>query len=234
MVGFLVTVWGKRGNNKAAIVDVRLLREGTESSNLATAEVALSETDTAYSFGGPESLGGLTWTAAQANAATSGAQVILESTTAIGANSTAEIDAVLLTAFYLTTESASGVRPRLFCSQSKTVFWTGPNAEEQATFPGWAWQSGLYDLGSEDEKELVKAKLWGAGTIKVATSKDFKGIEARKTYAMGEDTTQKSQNISDKATLFSHRFEGSGKASIQKFVRYLRTTATAGSQSDPS
>jgi len=51
---------------------------------------------------------------------------------------------------------------------------------------------------------------------------------------MGEATTQKSTNISDKATLFSHRFEGTGKASVQKFIRYLATTATSGSQSDPS
>jgi hypothetical protein len=58
-------------------------------------------------------------------------------------------------------------------------------------------------------------------------------MKERHEFEMGEVTTQKSQNISQKATLFSHRF-GEGKASVQRFVRYLRTTATSGSQSDPS
>jgi len=185
-------------------------------------------------YGGSEDLWGSTWTATDVNA--EGFGVFLQPQHKVSNPETKGVGVawVKLTVYYLTPESSSGVRPRLFCSQSKTVFWNGPSAVEEATFPGWAWQSGLYDLGSEDEKTLKKAKLWGAGTIKVATSKDFKAIKERETFAMGESTTQKSTNISDKAILFSHRFEGTGKASVQKFIRYLATTATSGSQSDPS
>lgn len=236
ITGVEAAVWGKKaeGLGTASIIsrNVILLREGAESSDLGTG-MPLTYTETAQVYGGPENLWGFSSiTPAQFNASTSGIKYVAECKTA--SEGIAEIDAITLTAYYLTAESSSGVRPRLFCSQVKTVFWTGPNAVEQATDPGWAWQSGLYDLGSEDEKELVKMKLWANGTIKIATSKDFKGIQERKTFAMGAQTTQKSQNISDKAVLFSHRLSGEGDAQIQKLVRYLRTTATSGSQSDPS
>lgn len=241
IIGIQVTLWAKvttiSGGPRVLASRMALLREGTESSNLGASGTipfgGIAGTETAYTFGGPETLWGLTWTPAQLNAATSGLVLQLNNASASGV-CTVEVDAALITAYYLTAESSSGVRPRMFCSQSKTVFWNGPSAVEEATFPGWAWQSGLYDLGSEDEKELVRAKLWGAGTIELATSKDFKEVTKRKTYTMGEETTQKVQNVTDKATLFSHRFSGSGKASVQRFVRYLRTTATSGSQSDPS
>jgi len=185
-------------------------------------------------YGGSEDLWGNTWAPSDINATGFGVAVAVELRPTPLSAAEAQVDAMQVKIYYLSAEQSSGVRPRLFCSQTKTVFWNGPKAEEQATFPGWAWQSGLYDLGSEDEKELVKSKLWAAGTIDVATSKDFKPIEARKVFTMGEETTQKQNNISDKGTLFSHRFSGTGKASVQKFVRYLRTTATSGSQSDPS
>jgi hypothetical protein len=229
--GVVTSPPGKNGmeDNRARIVKGGVIKEaeraiaGQWPTTFATA-----------TYGGEEDQFGESWTVADINSAGFGFALSAYVGHVLEGEIVPEVDSVRMTVYYLTAESSSGVRPRLFCSQSKTVFWNGPTAIEEATFPGWAWQSGLYDLGSEDEKELVKAKLWGAGTIKVATSKDFKAIQARKTFTMGEDTTQKSQNISDKATLFSHRFEGSGKASVQRFVRYLRTTATSGSQSDPS
>lgn len=184
------------------------------------------------SWGGPEDLWEKAWTAALINESGFGVAIQVESK--VLAELLAHIEATSITVYYVTAESSSGVRPRLFCSQTKTVFWTGPNATEQATFPGWAWQCGLYDLGSEDEKSFKKAKLWGEGTVNVGVSEDFKAMKERHTFEMGEATTQKAENISQKATLFSHRFSGSGKASIQRFVRYLATTATSGSQSDPS
>lgn len=213
---------------------VRQIKEGTVKESQDKAAGKWPTGISSIIYGGPEELWGNPWTAANLNASTSGLAISVELGGSLGLNGTAEVRLVKRTVYFLSPEAAAGVRPRLFCSQSKTVFWNGPSAIEEATDPGWAWQSGLYDLGSEDEKELVKAKLWGAGEIAIATSKDFKAIEPRKTFVMGDETTQKSQNISDKATLFSHRFSGSGKASVQRFVRYLRTTATSGSQSDPS
>lgn len=209
---------------------VLLLKEGSGVGNNKALPLIWEKASQRVVYGGPEDLWGTPWTRAQLIAATSGFVFAVRAS----ASRHAFVTYLAMRVYFLNAESSSGVRPRLFCTQSKTVFWTGPNAEEQATFPGWAWQSGLYDLGSEDEKALKKAKLWGSGTVKVATSKDFKTIEPRHTFELGEDTTQKAQNISDKATLFSHRFEGTGKASVQKLVRYLETTATAGSQSNPS
>ena len=237
IVGIQVSVQRMKANSVNNVTDasVRIVKGGAikEAVNYASAEAwpfDPSLNGVVKTYGSPEDLWGNSWLYSDINSPEFGV--------ALSANEQAGTSAFVfgfaITVYYLTAESSSGVRPRLFCSQSKAVFWTGPSATEEATFPGWAWQSGLYDLGSQDEKELVKAKLWGAGTIKVATSKDFKAITERKTLTMGEATTQKSQNISDKATLFSHRFEGTGKASVQRFVRYLRTTATAGSQSDQS
>jgi hypothetical protein len=226
---------GKTGEANAVDAGILLVKGGTpEGTNHNSPELwpasGESKLGVPHSYGSPEDLWGLSLTPTNANASTFGLAI----STSFEPNARVEVFGASLRVYYLSAEQSSGVRPRLFCSQSKTVFWSGPSAEEQATFPGWAWQSGLYDLGSEDEKALKKAKLWGTGTVKVATSKDFKTIEPRHTFELGEDTTQKAQNISDKATLFSHRFEGTGKASIQKFVRYLETTATAGSQSNPS
>jgi hypothetical protein len=239
VVGIEPTAWRSKNSATSAILDgsVRIVKGGIVQTTVNRASATPwpvtpeSGLPTPQAYGGTEDLWGLSWAPSDVNAAGFGVAV---SATAPVEGSSLRFFGAQMRVYYLTAESSSGVRPRLFCSQTKTVFWTGPNAEEQATFPGWAWQSGLYDLSSEDEKELVLAKLWGAGTVKVATSKDFRGIEPRHTFELGEDTTQKAQNISDKATLFSHRFEGTGKASIQKFVRYLRTTATSGSQSDPS
>jgi hypothetical protein len=215
-------------------LEVKLVKGGVvEGENKAELSSVWLHAITQAEYGGPEALWGLALTPTNVNASNFGAVIAVQGS-GPGVDATAEIDAIFMAVYYLSAESSSGVRPRLFCSQSKTVFWTGPSAVEEAAFPGWAWQSGLYDLGSDDEKELVKAKVWGEGNIKVAVSEDFKAMKERHEFQMGEVTTQKSQNISQKATLFSHRFEGTGKASVQRFVRYLRTTATSGSQSDPS
>jgi hypothetical protein len=217
---------------------VSIMKAGVLGENKAKAGEPgkWSEIETLVTYGGQEELWGTTWTPAQINEEGFGFAVKVENWGSTKYQAFA--NGLVVTVYYLTAESSSGTRPRLFASQSKTVFWTGPSAVEEATFPGWAWQCGLYDLGSEDEKELVMAKLWGsnqtAKPIKVATSYDFKAIEERQSFEMGEATTQYEENISDKATLFSHRLSGEGKAFVQRFVRYLRTTATSGSQSNPS
>lgn len=234
IVGVQASVTRKCIPPTATIVDleVSLIKSGTVSgANKANTTTNWTEAKQTIFYGGTEDLWGLALTPALVNESTFGLAFAAKCPTKVGFP---EIQALSLQIFYLSAEQTSGVRPRLFASQSKTVFWTGPLAIEEATFPGWAWQSGLYDEGSEDEKEFVKAKLWASGTVKVATSKDYKAIQERKTFTMGEATTQKAVNISDKATLFSHRFSGEGKAFVQRFVRYLRTTATSGSQSDPS
>lgn len=233
VAGILVNVQRKEETASGGVSDheAHLVRAGTiQAGERAHTGVPWGVVDASAYYGGSEDLWDEAWTLTDINSAGFGVALSAHIT---GSNR-AMVDWIGVTVYYLTAESSSGVRPRLFNSQTKTVFWTGPNAEEQATFPGWAWQSGLYDLGSEDEKELVKSKVWGEGTIAVGVSQDFKAMEERHTFAMGEATTQKAENISQKATLFSHRFSGSGKASIQRFVRYLRTTATSGSQSDPS
>jgi hypothetical protein len=219
-------------DNKVQLVKAGVIQAPNKASLSAWANTKVTET-----YGGTEDLWSNTWTVSDIN--NSGFGIALSAVAVEpGGVVFPEVEGFAIAVYYLSAESASGVRPRLFCSQSKTVFWTGPSAVEEATFPGWAWQSGLYDLGSQDEKELVIAKLWGSNQIgkpvKIATSYDYKAIEERQSFEMGEATTQYEENISDKATLFSHRLSGEGKAFIQRFVRYLRTTATSGSQSNPS
>jgi hypothetical protein len=86
------------------------------------------------------------------------------------------------------------------------------------------WQSGFYNLGSEDEKALTQAKLWGSGEVNVATAKDFEQVGKDKTFTLGVAPEVKSaqRQRTQNGVLHSHRFSGEGPWKVSRFTRYLQ------------
>lgn len=230
-----VTVEVRRRASLAVVSDivVKLIKAGSvQGANKAKTELA--EWPGALSFatyGGSEDLWGSTWTPAQINASNFG--VALSCITS-GPNSTGEVDVVKIAVYYSTSEASSGVRPRLFCSQSKFVYFTAPNAEEQAGTRQAEWQSGFYDLDDQDEKTLVESKLWGQGKVILSGYEDFKETALfSDEVEMPSQTSQgRSRKSTKPATLFSHRLKLEPDSYVQRLVRYLREKRTPTTDSD--
>lgn len=179
-----------------------------------------------------EDLWGTTWTPAQINASNFGVSIqpnINESPGAI-----VEIDWLTLVVFYFTAEASSGVRPRLFCSQSKSVLFTQPGAKEEAGTREAEWQSGFYDLDDQDEKSFVESKLWGEGKVILSGYEDFKEspLFSDEVEMPATSHQARSRNSTKPATLFSHRLKLEPESFVQRLVRYLREKRVPTTDSD--
>jgi hypothetical protein len=120
--------------------------------------------------------------------------------------------------------AGSGGPDDLCFSSGKNVYRFDTESDEDPTVElDPRWQSGFYDLGSDEEKALTQARLWGSGEVSVATAKDFREVGNSKTFALaaapaiGSAQHQRTQH----GVLHSHQFSGQGPWSAQRFVRYL-------------
>lgn len=221
--GIQVTVWGYApfGGAKDSIVRVKF---GGGEVNRSKGE-AWPASPTSRTYGGAEDLWGVPWTAANVNA---GITVYFAAAAIVGSGQMA-VDASQVAVFYTLPEATSGVRPRLFCTSGKFVYFTAPGAAEQANSREPFWQCGGYDLGTDDAKTLTIAKLTGEGAVEVSSSADFGPLEQPTVFDLGTGTVGiRQDNIDQTATIFSHRFAGDGPWSLQRFTRYLRETETPG------
>jgi hypothetical protein len=116
----------------------------------------------------------------------------------------------------------------------KKIYWLNPNATSDPSLNEGEfdpeWQSGFYDLGIDDEKTLVHAKMFGKGNVELQVAEDFGEVGSATTFAMGETLSRADNQMTQSATLFSHRFSGSGAWSVQRFTRYLREVRTPGTK----
>lgn len=87
------------------------------------------------------------------------------------------------------------------------------------------WQSGFYDLGNEDEKSLVEAKITGTGKVSFSSFKDLVG-DPGFTDLVNLDQEGRSHGAQT-GTLFSHKLGLEIGARVQRVTRYLRETRTA-------
>jgi hypothetical protein len=174
------------------------------------------------SFGGPEDMWGTTWTPAQVNAGTFGLSLGVAYVS--GLSPIASLDTAVVTVYFSLPEASSGVRPRLFATSGNSVFWSGPAAVEEGSTRDAEWQSGFYDLDSDDEKDLVTMKVWGSGTVDVAVAKDFGHPGQPTTIELGDapEIAAKEFNKSATGTVHSHRISGDAPWSIQRLTRWLR------------
>jgi hypothetical protein len=181
-------------------------------------------------YGGPEDLWGNTWTPADINS--SGFGIALSVLLQVAGTKVAFVDVVKITVFYSVPEAVSGVRPRLFCTQSKSVFFAQPGASEDAGTRRAEWQSGFYDLGAQDEKTLVESKVWGEGDVAFAGFRDLDPIvDFEDELDFGEVGRGQARGRSTQtATLFSHRLRLQPGSAVQRVVRYLRETLVAGGE----
>lgn len=222
-----------KGSISARESRVRIIKGGAiGAAERATAEL-LPFTPTVVTYGGNSDLWGNTWTPADINGSTFGlalsyASWVPEGTdTETGAFVTPKVDSIVIKVYYSMPEVTSG-RPRLFVTSGKFIFWTGPSAEEHGTTREAMWQSGFYDFGNEDEKDLVETKIFGAGTIGLSSYRDFASEPGyTDSIAIGTTLGQGRSHSSHAATLFSHRITLAAGASIQRLVRYLRESPTA-------
>jgi hypothetical protein len=178
-------------------------------------------------YGGQEDLWGNTWAPTDINATGFGMAVSPRMEAA-----TAKVEAFTITVYYLTAEAASGVRPRLFCAQSKSIFYTAPGTADEAATRDAEWQSGFYDLGSEDEKDLVGMRAFGTGTIEVVSYSDLDaspsiGSDARLEFpGDGSRSVLDGNGLTDRGVMFAHRLSLEPGSRIQRLARYLRETRT--------
>jgi hypothetical protein len=133
--------------------------------------------------------------------------------------------------YYLTPEAASGVRPRLQCTKGKSVIVTRPSAGEEAETREAEWQSGFYTLGSEDEKELVGVRAFGAGTIDAQGFSDFDESPSVSGAhfdfpGAGNRSALDDNGLTDSGVMFAHKLKLEPGSRIQRLVRYLRETRT--------
>lgn len=187
---------------------------------------------TERSYGGSEDLWGQTWTPAQIEEEGFGLAFAANSNVAF--ETLLFIESIKATVYYLTAEAGSGVRPRLFCSQSKSIYFTAPSAKEEAGTRNAEWQSGYYDLEDQDEKTLVESKLWGKGKVTISGYEDFKETplfsdEVEMPIATSQARSRKSTKP---ATLFSHRLKLEEGSWVQRLSRYLREKRTPTTDSD--
>lgn len=193
-------------------------------SNLKTAFVWPSSFAAAV-YGGPENLWGLaSITPAQANATNFGAGVSAFSE--FGGVPT--VKSFTVKVYFLTAEAASGVRPRLYCAQSKSIFVTAPGTLEELGTRDAEWQSGIYNLGTEDEKSIVEDKIWGSGQVGFSAYSDFSTTpdtgfpEALSMPALPMIGQVRSHKSQPSATLFCHKFSLEPGSQIQRIARYVR------------
>lgn len=201
---------------------VRLLKASVvQSTNKANPFLAWSVGGETRTYGGPEDLWSNSWSVSDANNSGFGFVV---AAVAGGATSIGLINSAKITVYFLSPEASSGVRPRLFCSQSKYVYFTQPDAKEEAGTRRAEWQSGFYDLEDQDEKTLVESKIWGEGEITLSGYEDFKEIPlfADEVEMPAETHQARSRKSTRSATLFSHRFNLQEGSFIQRLTRYLR------------
>jgi hypothetical protein len=100
-----------------------------------------------------------------------------------------------------------------------------PGDEDPTVESSPRWQSGFYDLESEDEKTLTQARVWGTGSVAVSSAKDFGALGNAKTFTLGTAPQVKSaqKQRTQTGVLHSHQFSGPGPWSVQRFVRYMET-----------
>jgi hypothetical protein len=113
----------------------------------------------------------------------------------------------------------------LYFSSDKDIYRFSESDEDPTVELSPRWQSGFYDLESEDEKTLTQARVWGSGSVEVKTAKNFGDLSNAKTFSLGTSpqigSAQKQRTQT--GTLHSHQFSGAGPWSVQRFVRYLET-----------
>jgi hypothetical protein len=188
------------------------------------------------SYGSSSDLHGLALTPAIVNASNFGVAIAVKNFHATKSGN-AEFNSAEIAVYYTMPESQSAARPRLFCSRGKHIYWTGPGAAADDGLRDAQWQAGFYDLGSEDEKALVEAKIWGRGEIDFSSFRDFGEVpeftdSLTLEPAAGDNTTQARSHSSGKpASLFSHRLRLAAGARVQRIVRYLQVTRVATTKS---
>lgn len=217
-------------------LEVRLVRGGVvEGSNLAVEDAWPTGGFAVKEYGGPESLWGLPLSVADVNSESFGFVVA-----AVNASATvrsALIDAVYMAVYYLTAEAASGVRPRLYCTLGKSVFVTKPEAVDDAGSRDAQWQSGYYDLGTQDEKELVGVRALGTGVVDIAgftdfdTSPDVSGAHLE-FPTFGRPTVLDDNALTTSGVMFSHRVSLEPGSRLQRVVRYVREGRTPITKTD--
>ncbi len=227
VAGIVVIIW------REAVLGIsdsklKLVKAGTIQTPNAAVGTKWPEAYGAGVYGGPENLWEGTWTPSQIN--NSGFGCVL-SVTSAQKSAVARVDSIGIAVYYTLPSSATGVRPRLFVTQSKSLWVTQPSAKEEAATREPEWQSGFYDLGSADEKTLRECDLWGTGEVDVSVAKDFGEVGGPTTFELGETHPERRQiNKTQEGSMFSHRFSGEGPWQVQRITRYAQVEGEPGKQ----
>jgi hypothetical protein len=132
----------------------------------------------------------------------------------------------------------SGGPDYLYFSSGKNIYRFDPAAESDPTVEMEPrWQSGFYDLGSQDEKEMVGVRAFGSGTIDAQSLSDLDDQPSPSGAHLefpssGSRSVYDENGLTDSGVMFSHKLSLEPDSRIQRLVRYLRETRTSGTKGD--
>jgi hypothetical protein len=233
VTGIQGTFWTVSSYNGAGLsATVWVVKDGVVETVLGGATAISTAPRTEHRVGGTEVLP-VALTPEDLNGGASGLALGLTNST--GHALEVGLDALLLTVYYVTAEAASGVRPRLYCAQAKSIFVTTPSAEEDAGTRVAEWQSGFYDMGNRDEKELVGVRAFGTGAIDAQSFSDFDDqpspSEGHFVFpASGSRSVLDDNALTQSGVMFSHKLSLEPGSKLQSIDRYLRETRTPGTK----
>jgi hypothetical protein len=123
----------------------------------------------------------------------------------------------------------SGGPDYLYFSSPAGIYKFDPAAASDPTVTmAPRWQSGFYDLGTQDEKTLVEDKLFGEGSVTLSGYADFSSTAAfSKSASLGASGVKQGRmRRSQTATYFSHKITLGTGGKVQRLIRYAREGRT--------
>ena len=94
----------------------------------------------------------------------------------------------------------------------------------------WSYQSGMYDLGVPDQEKVVRlSRVTGTGNVTLLRVRDFETSDLNAgVLALGSTTRTLPHLKSWRGVLMTHKFSGSGQASVNTLVHEIRNVRPIG------
>lgn len=103
---------------------------------------------------------------------------------------------------------------------------------DNGTAIDWSYVSGAYDLGVAEQKVIRQSALWGSGTATLQIGSDFAAVDTGSALTLGvaPAIAEGRQRTARRGTFFQHKISGTGRASVDRVVHFLRDKREPGAK----